>query len=297
MQNTEHPDHDLLRRYILQADAAQFDELRLHLASCPECRSQVDAMMALQQQYPWLENPACDEQQQQLIADYVDGLLDSEAVDRVQRLLDENPAAMKSALHYASHRAAMQQAGLATPSSAEPFAERQGMGAALRGRFSNWLALRPPVWMSVPITVMAVLLVVMILDVLPFQDTGYEIVSYQDNPVIQFRSREPLPGIGFFNRADMAQAEYDDLNILIPQLGEVTLHWQPVEGAISYTMRLQVFHQGEKITLGEISTADTRARFVFDELYMGSRFEWVLSGHTRDDKTFQADGGFVIADR
>lgn len=296
MESTQHPSFELLQDYIREADSAQFAELRLHLSGCAECRAQVDAMNALQQYYPWLENPAVDEQLQQQLVDYMEQRLPEDQHSQVQGMLKENPAAMKAALHYASHRAAMQQS--VPVSSLNDVGQHAGISllGRLRAYLADWLDLRAPVWMMAPATAALVLVAIIMLQPgIDDENARFDIVAYQDNPLIQFRGNESLPGIGFFNRADNASAVYDQVSVSLPKPGKVAIQWPEVANAVEYKMRLQAFYQGEKHSLGEVITTQNRAIFDVENVPVNSRYEWILSGQTARQKTFYTSGGFVIS--
>ena len=296
MQTIAHPDFEILQAYVRQADAAQFAELRLHLAGCAECRVQVDAMMALQQHYPSLESPAVAEHQQQQLVDYIEQHLPQEQRQQVQQMLQDNPTTMKAALHYASHRAAMQQAISPAPQTDAAIQTDVSFFSSLGAYVAGWFELRAPIWLSVPATAAVVLVAVMMLQIgMQGNTTQLEIVAFQDNPVLQFRDNASLPGIGFFNRADNASAVYDKVAVSMPKAGEVAIQWPAIADATEYKMRLQAFYQGEKHSLGEVITRHNSARFAIDNVPANSRYEWVLSGQTARQKTFYTSGGFVIS--
>lgn len=293
-----HPDFEILQRYSRQADAPEFDQLRLHLAACSECRAQLDAMTALAQYYPWLPQAACEEQQQQRLEDYVAGRLPEQQMAATRQAIHDDPAALKAALHQASHRAAMQQTVADSPLAPARPRPASAVFPGMRQRLRDWFGMRAPLWLSVPATALVVaVLAVGVQTMRSADDNGYTIVNYQDNPVIQFRGKQPLPGIGFFNRADSGVAAYGELSVSMQHAGRISLRWPPVANALSYRMRLQVFQQGEKRTIGEVVTDHNTAQFSIDDSANASRYEWVLTGQTRDEKTFLASGGFVIDKR
>ncbi|HEY9034672.1 MAG TPA: hypothetical protein VIN71_12090, partial [Pseudomonadales bacterium] len=115
-----HPDFELLQRYSRHADAPEFDPLRLHLAGCSECRAQLDAMAVLARHYPWLPQQACDEQLGEQLDDYLAGRLPPQQMAAAQQAIHDHPAALKAALHQASHRAAMKQAVVDSPLAQQP---------------------------------------------------------------------------------------------------------------------------------------------------------------------------------
>jgi len=241
----KHPDFELLQRYGRQADAPEFSDLRLHLASCRECRAQLDAMSALAQHYPWLQSATADEHQQQRVIDYIEQRLPQQQRQSVEQLFHDDPAALKSALHYASHHAAMQSSVLepvleeSAGSTRRPVHGADNIASSLRRRLFDWLRIRAPLWLSIPATAVVVaLLAIGLQPVLPTGDSGYAIVNYQDNPVIQFRSQQQLPGIGFFNRADKGVAPYGDVTVTMRQVGDKVVARTGYTGEDGYEIML-----------------------------------------------------------
>ena len=72
------------------------------------------------------------------------------------------------------------------------------------------------------------------------------------------------------------------------------LSWPEIPGASDYNLKLQVFRDGQTQLLARRQLESTMAEFQFDEPLTQHRYEWVLSGTTHDQGSFQANGGFVI---
>lgn len=316
MNTNTHPDTDALKAYLHDSKSPDFTTLRLHLAQCPSCRDEADVLSSL------INNPACLEdtpdgdemlsnEQHQLIIDYIDGKLQTEESMKAKAIIDSNKYAMKSALHYVSHHSAMANSLPAQTQSTAPATadDEKNNGTSLLSQILShamrWFDARPPVWVTVPATAFAVAIV--IFSIQPFdssltsdKDSDFVVASYQDNAVIQFRSADALPGIGFFSKANSLSKEYKGVLVSIMNdgnstSGKIKLQWPRINNAIQYSMRLQVFNQGEKVTLGEISTRASIATFDINEISHNKRYEWILTGKTNDEKTFYSTGGFVIS--
>jgi anti-sigma factor RsiW len=302
-----HPETETLTAYLRNIDAPEFDAVRLHLAGCAHCRHEVDALSALDGFIPQADTDSCSEQQHELIRDFIDGRLQGDTRTEVEALIHANPAAMKAALHYTSHSIAMTSAIAATTaeetSSAgthdnsvrETTAQPASLMSNLYHGVSRWLAMRPPLWAVVPATVLAAAVLAVSMQTF-FSRPGDDVTvaGYQDNPVMQFTKSQDLPGIGFFSKVIQQTRTYTDVRVSIIDTRHIKIDWPGVDNASLYTMRLQLFDQGQKISLGEISTETPGAVFETAALNVGHRFVWQLSGKTRDDMTFFASGGFVI---
>lgn len=318
MNTDEHPDTGVFKAYLQNSESPDYATVRLHLARCPACRDEVDSLSSLTNNYMYLDdasdvNETLRDEDHQLISEYVDGNLKASERLKVEALINDNKYAMKSALHYANHSSAMAR-GLSTHTQDH----RQTIAANVQHHtatrlsrvlsyLTQWLDVRAPVWAAVPATAFAVAVVIFSIqsyDSQPVPDANGNIVitGYQDNPVMQFRSTDTLPGIGFFSKADNYSSEYSDVQISVLDNGDSTasklkLQWPEVKNAAQYSMRLQVFNQGQKIPLGEISTETATVIFDLEKISPNNRYEWILTGRTRDKKTFYSTGGFVISEK
>lgn len=298
----DHPELATLKSYLNNSAAAEFGGLRLHLAQCPECRAQLEGLMMVQQisqlsSSDISEMDALTEQQHQQITDYIDGRLSNAEHQQQQAFIHSNPSAMKAALHYASHKSAMDKAAL--KSEAAP-AENPVMGnnrlqPNVLQKLKELLSFQAPLWLTLPATAALVALISFNLFDQPAPEQSlYTIASYQDNAVIQFRSKDHLPGIGFFAKSAQLSEAYDRLKISVSEDKHFVMQWPPVPGAIKYTLRLQMFDYGNKIIIGEVTTEKNSAVISAQHENIYHRYEWVLSGETSDNRVFLANGGFVI---
>jgi len=300
--NTEHPETDDLNEYLQQPQAEEFTALRLHLAGCAECRTQLGVLSSLQQHYPSLQITPVDAAQQQMIEDLVHSEVDAPVLQKIKN----NPAELKAALHYVSHMAAMSEviqpeAQLQSDFSLTGQQQKAPVANSLKSLLSRLFEYQSPVW--IPASVSAALVLALVVMIVPLADKSdetlphREIVQYQDNPLIHFRSQDALPGIGFFSKAEQQSRPYDGLNVNYIQRDVVRLSWPAVENVKQYKLRLQVVAQGRKNTLAEVDTALNQAEIKLNVLDINHRYEWTLSGLTGDGKTFITTGGFVINNR
>lgn len=308
-----HPNIESITAYLASPHAEEFKQLSLHLAACGECRSQVGALSTLRDNFADMNvelygqateggTELAEVLEQQLIEHYVDDQLQGEEKQRIAALLQKDPQALKAALHYASHSSSMQRelpefnkVTITDQTKADQTGLRQGQNRsgkpALTSRLKDWFYMQTRVWITVPITAAAAATLAILL--IPASGV-LTIASYQDNPVIQFEQKNQLPGIGFFSAARKTVEPFGKVKIELLGKGAIALSWVAVEGAESYTVRLQMFANGQKISVGENTTTATRIEFEGMKFEFDHRYEWVLSGKTADAKTFHTSGGFVI---
>jgi len=287
--NTKHPETSDLNEYLQQPQAEEFSALRLHLAGCADCRTQIDTLESLHSHYPSLQSETIDSAQQQEVEDFIDGSANDYA--NLQKI-KTNPAALKAALHYASHSAAMNE-------EIKPDIQQQKISIvdSLKFLLTHIFEYRSPMWLTASVSAVLVLaLSVFVFPEMNSADKSLQIVQYQDNPQIQFRPEQALPGIGFFSKTEEESHSYDGLNVVYARPDKIRLSWAPVDRAKLYKLRLQMIAQGKKNTLAEISTELNQAEIKLNATDINHRYEWRLSGITHDGKTFMTSGGFVIND-
>jgi len=313
----DHPEIECFKSFLNNSAATEFNDLRLHLAQCSQCRNEVEGLTALQK-ITELSAPDTDilsEQQHQLIADYIDGRLSEEEHQQQEIFLHANPVAMKAALHYASHKFAMDKSlheaaidksfventsimGVSNNSGYIPDSGelQSNFWLALLSKLKNMGDLKAPIWLTVPVTaVLVVMLTINLFNQSLMEQQQFNIASYQDNAIIQFRSKDQIPGIGFFAKSTQLSKSYAGISLSIVEGKHFTLKWPSVPDAIKYKIRLQMFDEGNKVVLGEVTTEKNTAVITVNFDNIAHRYEWVLSGETSDARVFFANGGFVIS--
>lgn len=301
-KNLSHPPSDILVEFTLVPDRDDFDSIRLHLAECVQCRQLVSG---LQWSQNWLlsgmpgavvSNGTLSEWE---IADYVDGKLGQEELSRVGRVLDLSPSDLKAALHYSAHSAAM--GGEVIDNSD---ARVEMLSGQVRVKSENawllhiksWSTFKWPVWIGMPVTVAAVL--VLVIQWFPHYISGAargypEIVSYQDDPVMIFSAAQK-PGIGFFENAKQTSEAFKGMNVSRIDDGLFRLKWESVKGAVKYSVKIYVTIDGVRELVSEVTTTDPQANMTIPQLDRKRHYDWELSGSTADNRVFRAVGGVVV---
>jgi hypothetical protein len=308
MAMTQHPTKDTLLAYLEAPEQADFADLRLHIAACSDCRRNIvklhNVRETIQQTGVYqtgIDGPSellTEALEQQTIERYLDGQLPDPQAAQVKTLLQTDPNALKIALHYASHTHAT---STVSPQSAA-LAPKQ-RAASPRTGTTSWLdaikklfELRPPVWISVPATAAVVL--VLATAIMPAWQAspakGIAIATYQDKAVIHFQGAGQLPGIGFFSRAHNSTQAFGPMQIHYNAQQTLTLQWPQVSEASAYHLTLYLISNGQKITVKELDVSAPQASLADFRLTPDKRYEWTLTGDTKDGKTFYASGGFVI---
>lgn len=305
----DHPEIESLKSYLNNSAATEFNDLRLHLAQCSQCRTEVEGLIGLQKITELSasnssDNDVLSEQQHQLITDYIDGRLSEAEFQQQKEFLQSNPAAMKAALHYASHKSAMDRSISESLKKSTQVSSSDQLNSSLwvgllikfKSKAKSLANLQTPVWLTVPVAATLVALLTINLFNQPITEQPLvSIARYQDNAIIQFRSKEQIPGIGFFAKSTQLSKSYAGVSVSIAEDKYFKLQWPSVPDAIKYNIRLQMFDQGNKIVMGEVATEKNSAVITVDIDDISHRYEWVLSGETSDARVFFANGGFVIS--
>lgn len=299
----EHPEPQELKAYLARTDAAEFAQLRMHLALCQDCRTELailDQAAELTNQDELVDSA----EQEQLIANYVLGNLDKSEASEVAAMLQNDPRALKAALHFATHHAEMAP-GLDhlknhSKQATQPDVVSSQQTDSLYSRFRQWFQWRTPVWVAVPASlVMAGLFSVGLVNMglVPQLASGqkqFVVATYQDNPVIRFQLKQQQPGIGFFANAGQLSKPFSRLDVQLLNNHKLILSWPAVEKAAGYQLQLHLMQNGKRIIIEQVKTRQTSAEVNRAAEDSGQRYAWQLSGETTDGKLFTVEGGFVI---
>lgn len=288
-----HPDLAQLWEYLEGPQASDQAATLDHLIDCAHCRTRVARLTTLQnrvqQQLPQLRAMEGSEADALEIARWVDG---AAGISHDPRL--KNPAWLKAALHYAVHRSALQcdlpQAQ--TPPRAAPAAS----GLSFLQRMTQLFTWRLPLW--IPAATAAALAWATLGLPLLTTDQGsahmLPLATYQDAPVMHFRPAAAQPGMGFFAAANSVERPFTGVQVTRPQARTLELRWPPVENATEYRVTLYRVTNQRSEVVAQQTPASAHAVFNDFDFTANRRYEWEISGSTRDGSTFSANGGFAI---
>jgi hypothetical protein len=309
MNQAEHPTIEMLSGYVRLPESPEYEPLRLHLAGCVQCRARVGRISNMVEEIASVipqyrgQSAGTRDLSELEVENYIDGLLDNADAQRLRNILQENGPATKAALHYATHSTAMGQhvSGLSErlpdtrQKTTQSFNRTKSPGFFnLLERIKNW---RPAAWISVPVTALVVLAVTILL--FPVAEHSRQaditVAAYQDNPVIVFRSQDrSAPGIGFFGAAKQDYQPFGAMAVKIENNHRIEFQWPGVEGADSYELTLFVVEKGERKKVTGSKTSEPQLVLADLTLQPNRRYVWELTGTTKNEKFFQAKGGFVV---
>jgi hypothetical protein len=294
MAFNEHPEDALLQAYGQDPEAPQFSEISLHLASCAECRQQLQWSQKLRSIAPQLRNESVSDEQQRLVDEFTYEALDEAEREAAKASIRNNPAMLKSALY-----------SLAQQQDAYPQEREQTSVESSASRYNLWSYIKE--WFNVPIPAWAGFATAAVLTItlsafisydrgLP-QDTStsFNIASYQDNASIRFIPQQNVPGIGFFSGANDYARPYPNIKLKLDADARLQLQWPAVDKATEYQLSLYRHHDGDKQLVKKVTTSQTSASVQLPLKSFNERFEWVLSGRTSEQQSFITSGGFVIS--
>lgn len=287
-----HPDAESLAAFSDDPDASEHKQTGQHLAQCPQCRQLVEKLSrlssAIQQTVPAIKTNLSEQESLQ-VTQYVDGELDAKQSENIGRQLQQDKNLLKAALHYSLHSAVMSKKVDINSSS-------ESVARVSRNNFNLnfWqkiLAWRPPVWETVPVTAM---LVIVIMTTLSGQQAA-QIAVYQDDPVMYFqKATQAIPGIGFFNAARESEIKYGKVLAQTDKQGSLTMQWPAIKNANKYSVSIYKLAGIEKVVVGYQETVVTTIIFQDLKLKPNRNYHWQIKGSTSDGQIFHTDGGLVV---
>ncbi len=302
MNQSTHPSTALLADYIDTPESTDFNVLRQHLSQCTECRNLTMKLTKLNHN----------------ITHYLPRFLEPELKPGLEL---DNQNELKSALHAATHSAAMHRHLNSTVykevtphidqahpqnhiknSAAKTTKPNKPPRKGLIEKITDFLTLAPPVWISIPVT--ATFVFTLTLMFFPASDKRADItlVAYQDNPLVVFDivGQVVPPGIGFFNdfykNANQKQEPFNSISVALKKDDSLHMKWSPITNASSYIINLYLIDGADKKLIGELKVKTEEAVFLDSGLQSGRRYEWLITGKTTDNFSFETKGGFIVAD-
>lgn len=279
-----HPTIDSLAAFIERPEAPEFGDTRRHIALCGQCRRQVQGLSHL-----------VDTLKSGTVA--LDESVTSDESGELEELMGkarhgQDKPALKAALHYATHSAAM-RGHLQNSVRAAPM---HNVGGGVSRAWRNLVSWRPHAWLALPMTAAAAFaLAVVVLPSSGIHDKTL-IAAYQDDANISFEAAaDAPPGMGFFHGAGAKIEPFTGVQVKYDSASGLDLRWEPVAGAQQYTVRVALVEaQGPRV-LAERDAAQSAVKFTALKLEAGRRYQWILSGVSAEGSRFHAGGGFVLA--
>jgi len=304
MNSNTHPELEQLASFTQNLTAPEHIELRRHLATCTDCRQRLEQLNTLS--HNLLADPPASEAA--ILPDtLLQAIENGQLNDAQRRVLSDDPAALKAALHYAAHAPAMRRnfdSPVGSPAKARADTmspdTNQPQSPGLLQRLLDW---RPPAWGSIPLSAAAAFALALVVLPSAMSPSGTSpdlaalvIASYADQPVLALQGpMSDLPGIGFFHTADTQEIPFDGLRLRYSHTDGLSANWPPVENAQNYHLRLSRINTGGQQIVGEIDVNQSQARFPQLRPTPG-RYQWLLTGQRADGNHFRASGGFVVND-
>jgi hypothetical protein len=306
-ENT-HPDSELLARYIESPETSQHKPVRQHLMACDHCRLRVDKLVQLEidikHYVPRLnQHRKIDDldENEQHIERYIDDQLSPEESQSVKQQLDSSQEALKAALHYAVHSAAMNRNIDSTNTNVNKKAYEENKASYLFGSFFNnllqYLQWPTPAWAMAPAVLLfatAISLSLMELNSGQQKD-GPFIAKFQDNAVISYSSADiPKGSIGFFHDAKSSTEPFSGMNIIVKPDQSLDFNWQAIAKAKSYEFKVYEFNNGQKRELTTLTSNEPSASPENIAWENEKHYQWQLGGVTQDGLHYTTSGDFIF---
>ena len=294
MNGVEHPESEQLIAYSEQPESVEHQAVGLHLASCGQCRMDLETSTNLRRHAGWISTNLTESSDdiEGEMSDLLNNRLSGQAAAELRERIKQNPAMLREALHYARHHVAMQR------NVQVPKVSRTGLSVwdSVKRLIIQSLQFETAVWKLVPVAVVLVAVVTVFGDLQkegqPLQ--AAKLVRFDDQPTIQIFAQESQPGIGFFSNTKQTSIPFEGVSVQIKNDQEIVFSWPAIDNAQYYHLKLQVFRNGETVILGRYSGEKPGAIIKLPEPPGQHRYEWVLTGDTINKQSFQTTGGFVV---
>jgi len=307
MMQNQHPNIETLTHYADTPTAKEHRHVRQHLINCGACRSRVDQLTLLQQDIrkyiPRMNfsehSPPADESLNEKMEMLIDGQLKNTPQAQISASIKNSKNVLKSALHYATHSAAMQrhlEKQAANPAATHTNGNRTALPQRIINIVGRYLKKQTPIWTTAPAAfALSALLTVITLPLLSKPTTAVGTIAvYQDNPTMSFKKGGlPNASIGFFGDANSMSVPYQGMKISPIPGGGIQFSWPPVDNAEQYALSLFQYSNNTKSLITDTSTQNTQHEFKALTLNNQHRYQWRLTGTTHDNQQFSSSGGFV----
>jgi hypothetical protein len=315
MEN-QHPSAEQLCSYMESPESREHGDIRRHLMGCNQCRLQIDNLSQLELDIKYFVPRFAVQHEitgdnEQRIERFVEHQFDDKPNQPMETEVRSDPDALKSALHYAVHSAAMSRnlENMSKPDIATAetsTTSTQGGFHQLLSRIKQSLQWPMPAWALAPASfaVAAVISFVLVSNTTN-QQQSVQIATYQDDATITFeRAGMPSGSIGFFHDAQSSSKPFTGIKIAVNkevapgddgnnETKQLLLQWPAVEKAVNYKVRIYHYQNNEKQLLAQQSSNETQLRFENLKLTNGQHYEWQLSGDTENGLKFTTSGDFV----
>jgi hypothetical protein len=293
MTSNQHPDDEQLQAYLQEPAADRFIEVSLHLASCVDCRQQLESLQNFRSIYRYIEGETLTEELQQRVDEFTQQSLTDSDYAAARDEIRNNPGMLKSALYSLSMP--QQEPTQCVENSVSSTTEhKHGVLSMLREWF-NWST---PVRIGFAAAAVITVSISILLNSSVVKDganVSMTIASYQDKQSMRFIPRQKVPGVGFFSAANNYAKPYNNLQFTLAADNRLLMQWPPVAKATQYQVTLYRYSEGNKQLVKKVTTGETHAMVQLPLESIHKRFEWTLSGSTSEQVAFITSGGFVIS--
>ena len=110
MNGVEHPESEQLIAYSEQPESVEHQAVGLHLASCGQCRMDLETSTNLRRHAGWISTNLTElsDEIEGEMSDLLNNRLSGQAAAELRERIKQNPAMLREALHYARHHVAME---------------------------------------------------------------------------------------------------------------------------------------------------------------------------------------------
>jgi len=304
-----HPSAEQLSLYMESPESNEHRDIRQHLMHCEDCRNRVDHLTQLEldiKHYAprFTSQLELRDDNDFLIERFVDGQLAQSQRAKTEQRIHSDPGALKTALHYAVHAAAMRE-NIDTMSATMSVnvesmtgeSGRLGTTTGLLQRILASLQWSTPAWTIAPASlVLAAIISYTFFTTIGnsvFQDQP-RIVAFQDQAVLKFQQTTmPSGSIGFFHDAQTHSEPFSGMHIQLDRKNSLNFSWPAVSNAADYTLALYDNQHGDLALVAQQTANQTNVQLQNLTLTRHGHYTWKLSGRTHQGVRFQSQGDFI----
>ena len=320
MSAQPHPSLEELAGFVQEPEAMEFSQLRIHVATCSDCRkniSDIEKLIIAKDSITSSLKESDYDDEKHLSNDEIKRYVSTADGDpdkhRIKTHLKTCGECQKAVLKYRSHVYANQpepeepshsstvtQPHQATPNNQTELAKDDSLWAGLRKKKPilalsaglAWLA-----WLKTPTVALTGILTGVMLTqwhgVENASSDGFMVATYQEEERVTFTPKGSPIGVGFFSSANQTSQLFNGITFTNRDEYSFQTEWTPIPGANSYTLRLFLIDNGIQQLITEQSTNTNQVTVSGHEILPHKRYEWQLAGETQNEH-FETRGGFVL---
>ncbi|MFL0810721.1 MAG: hypothetical protein K6L76_09930 [Agarilytica sp.] len=260
---SEHMSEESMHEFAKEPSHRDFHHQRLHLASCPKCRSELSALQHMQT----------------LIQGQVETIVTA-----------GKPSALSAKLHASCHQLAMESA----LGAARTDAGQRDSAPASKAWYTSLFKIKIPA-LAAPAIAMAGFMFAFVF-ISSSSPSSTDVMSFQDSNILALQKPSAKPGLGFFHQDGLNEKLVENYSgFQVRSEGKfISIQWQAIAQVSQYQVELIEISDGVSQSIEKAKTENTQWRLERDRLLPGQLYRLTLTGKTSKNLRFRHTGGFIL---